>query len=191
MEDTLGITPDEISEAITLVEAELEVFSPEKLLEGAKLVGSEVGVTTLSSGLDTGDRDWLGTDTIRELSAEIQEVTVHPPKPGGQHSLNQQDEPPIDIAMDEIGRWMYLNDREGLVIIAATAVAIFLPGTPLWLIVIGPSGGGKTELLCMFIESEDGFVISKMTRNTLMSGLKDITPGDDLIHTPNPPKGGV
>ena len=88
-------------------------------------------------------------------------------------------------AKEKVGKWMYLSDPEALEIVLATAVAIYLPGDPLWTLLVGPSGGGKTEMLRMFADSDDAEIISKLTPHTLLSGLKDIAPGADLIHTLN------
>jgi hypothetical protein len=80
---------------------------------------------------------------------------------------------------------LHLADREALEIVMATAAAIYLEGDPLWLLVVGPSGGGKTEMLSMFVDHEDTLMASSITKNTLMSGFAAIKEGEDLIYQLN------
>lgn len=112
---------------------------------------------------------------LEKRKMEMEDVTPQ--------SAERSERSPAEVAKETLSKWLYIADPQALDIILATGAAIFLPGDPLWTLVIGPSGGGKTEMINMFSESEDTEVISKLTPNTLMSGLKDIKPGDDLIHT--------
>ena len=88
---------------------------------------------------------------------------------------------PVEAMKAKLSRWLYIGDAEALDMILATAVAIFLKGDPLWTLVVGPSGGGKTELLSIFADSDDAMMLSKLTPHTLLSGLKTVQPGTDLI----------
>ena len=66
-------------------------------------------------------------------------------------------------------------------IVLSTAISIYLWGDPIWLLLIGPSGGGKTELLNLFKDSDDTISISRLTENTLLSGSLDVPSGHDLL----------
>jgi hypothetical protein len=44
-------------------------------------------------------------------------------------------------------RWLYLPDAAALLAVLGTVAANRMGGDPLWLLLIGPPGGGKTELL--------------------------------------------
>ena len=82
---------------------------------------------------------------------------------------------------DEIRKHLYIHDEEALDIVLATAAANFVDGDPVWLLLVGPSGGGKTELLNTFIGSNHCCSISKFTKNTLLSGYTNLAPGNDLL----------
>jgi hypothetical protein len=87
----------------------------------------------------------------------------------------------IDEFHDEIAQHLYIQDEEALDIVLATAAANFIEGDPVWLLLVGPSGGGKTELLNMFQDSKHALTISKFTKNTLLSGFKNLPTGQDLL----------
>src|SRR6266550_1514484 len=53
-------------------------------------------------------------------------------------------------------RWLYLPDARALLAVLGAVSANLLPGDPLWLVVVGPPGGGKTELLNALGELEAG-----------------------------------
>ena len=71
-----------------------------------------------------------------------------------------------------LAEWLEIKDWEAVNIVMAMAAALYLPGDPVWTIVVGPSGGGKTELLMSFTGSEDVQLLSSLTSHTLLSGLQ-------------------
>ena len=87
----------------------------------------------------------------------------------------------IDGVHEEIAQYQLIVDEEALDIVLSVAVANFLPGDPVWLLLVGPPGGGKTELLNMFTESDRSMPISKLTKKTLLSGDINLPQGDDLL----------
>jgi len=70
-----------------------------------------------------------------------------------------------------IQKHLHIRDLEAVEIILATALAIYLPGDPLWLQVVAPPGGTKSEILRAF-QGPKVISISTMTPQTLISGLK-------------------
>ena len=102
-----------------------------------------------------------------------------------QEPAENQGKTPAEQMKARIGKWLHITDPEALEIVMATAISIYLPGDPLWTLLVGPSGGGKTEMLNMFTESEDVFVVSKLTPKTLLSGSLMVPDGEDLIYTLN------
>ena len=91
----------------------------------------------------------------------------------------------IDGVHEELGRCLYIHDEEAVDIVLSTAVANFLPGAPIWLLLVGPSGGGKTALLNMFTDSELSEPISKFTKNTLLSGDMNLPSNSGLLFQMN------
>jgi DNA-binding MarR family transcriptional regulator/energy-coupling factor transporter ATP-binding protein EcfA2 len=81
-----------------------------------------------------------------------------------------------------IGETYLVADPYIVKVMLASAVAQFLPGDPAWLIVVGPSGGGKSEFVNMLSKvawtppgkaPQKVWPISAITANTLISGAKN------------------
>ncbi len=68
-------------------------------------------------------------------------------------------------------RWLHLPDEEALDVLMSVAIAIYLPGDPLWLYYVGPPGATKTEPL-RALTGPRVQTLSTLTPNTLISGLK-------------------
>jgi hypothetical protein len=71
-----------------------------------------------------------------------------------------------------IHKWMYIRDEIPVDIIMATALAALFPGDPLWTLVIGPPGSGKTEII-RSLSGEHVYPLDTLTSKTLVSGLRD------------------
>jgi hypothetical protein len=95
------------------------------------------------------------------------------------------DQSSVDIARgrDEVlqaaRRWLHLPDEEALDVLMSVAIAIYLPGDPLWLYYVGPPGATKTEPL-RALQGPRVHTLSSLTPNTLISGLKGAANGDLL-----------
>ena len=87
----------------------------------------------------------------------------------------------IDRFREKLDQYLLPVDPMAIDIVLSTAIANYLPGDPVWLLLIGPSGGGKTELLNLFKDSDDTISISRLTENTLLSGSLDVPSGHDLL----------
>lgn len=68
-------------------------------------------------------------------------------------------------------KWMILPDEGIIKFLVAFMFANKLDAKALWAIIIGPSGGGKTQLLNAFKILTDIVEISTITPNTLLSGM--------------------
>lgn len=71
----------------------------------------------------------------------------------------------------EIRKWLYIGDGEILDIVLAGMIAEKVGGDPLWLFLIAPPGGSKTELLRSFNNPDYFHHLSDMTSKTLITGL--------------------
>lgn len=72
--------------------------------------------------------------------------------------------------------FLYIDDPDMLDVVFAVRLAIHLPGDPLWLFVIAPPGGSKTEIL-RALKGDDVYTVSTITSHTLVSGMSG---GDKL-----------
>lgn len=70
-----------------------------------------------------------------------------------------------------VSKWMLIEDRGVVKFLCASYLTNKLPTKAVWVFFIGPSGGGKTELLNCLTELEDIFSISSLTPNTFLSGM--------------------
>jgi len=80
------------------------------------------------------------------------------------------------ISYDEyekiIHQWMLIADTGILKLLAAIVIANRLKGhDAVWVMLIGPSGGGKSELLNMMLDVSDIYPVSLITPNTFLSGM--------------------
>jgi hypothetical protein len=67
-------------------------------------------------------------------------------------------------------RWLHLPDTGALDAILATVAANRLDGDPVWLLLVGPPGGGKSELLNAVAQLEDAHPAGTLTEASLLSG---------------------
>ena len=67
-------------------------------------------------------------------------------------------------------RWLHLPDPDVVLVVLAVVVANRMPGDPVWLLVVGPSGGGKTEILQAISGLPDVTVAGVLTEASLLSG---------------------
>lgn len=72
---------------------------------------------------------------------------------------------------NRIRRWMLLADEGVIKFLCAVYIANQLPKDPVWVFLIGPSGGGKTELLNGLMDLPKVYPMSVLTSNTFASGL--------------------
>jgi hypothetical protein len=69
------------------------------------------------------------------------------------------------------GRWLHLTDLVPLLVaLAAVAANLFLEGDPVWLLLVGASGGGKTEILRAMSGLKRVLQAATLTEAALLSG---------------------
>jgi hypothetical protein len=81
----------------------------------------------------------------------------------------------------ELSNWLYLEDLQAIDILYGAVLSHYLSGEPVWLFLIGPPGGTKTELL-RALKGNDFYTISSLTPQTLISGLNSKNEVDLLPH---------
>lgn len=71
-----------------------------------------------------------------------------------------------------IDKWLLVIDSGVVKLLCATIYANMLRSDPVWLFLIAPSSGGKTELLNGLLKNPDCYFLSQLTPNTFLSGFK-------------------
>lgn len=74
--------------------------------------------------------------------------------------------------MDVFHRWLEFDDDDPIDIIMASALAVMFPGDPLWLLVVGAPGAGKTEIVRSFT-GDLIYPLDTLSSRALISGLRD------------------
>src|SRR5438132_1662732 len=71
-----------------------------------------------------------------------------------------------------INKWLLIIDPSVVKLVCALIIANRLPSDPVWLFLLAPSGGGKTELMNGLLKCPDYYPLSQLTPNTFLSGYK-------------------
>jgi hypothetical protein len=137
-------------------------------------------------------RDVLGCFSREELSAAEREAGVPPFTPQGTNgrssSLSDTDDSAVSgekpsMTLQEVvavfQRWLHLPDPGPLYAVLGTYAANRMAGDPLWMMLIGGSGWGKTELLMSLTGLPHVHVASTMTEASLLSGTSRRDKGKD------------
>ena len=87
----------------------------------------------------------------------------------------------------EFEKFMLFEDQGVLSLLIDTVIANQLDADPVWLFLVAPSSGGKSELITSLNDIEVGgqkliFPISDLTTNTFASGQKKIGKETSLLH---------
>lgn len=78
----------------------------------------------------------------------------------------------LDEAKKVISKWLYYKDTNIIDVIAAVIASNSCGSDPIWVILIGGSSSGKTELLRAMDTHEDTVFLDRMTKSTLVTGFK-------------------
>ncbi len=85
---------------------------------------------------------------------------------------------PVSSVREAAVHLLQLSDRSVVDVVLATVIANELEGDPLWLVLVSPPSNGKTEILISATRTPKTFLLSTLTKNTLVSGQRPTEPGD-------------
>jgi len=123
----------------------------EKILDGIILQETGRSVEEIEQGIGGGD-----------FSGEVRET-----KTGQGFSTS----PSFSELVDRIQRF-FIFSRDTIKLLLSVYIANNLEGNPVWLLFVSPPSSGKTELLLLLKKVENCRIISEITPQTLISGVK-------------------
>lgn len=101
---------------------------------------------------------------------------------------NGQKEPRNPIAFktleDTVGKWLLINDKGIIKVLAGTVIANRLSADPVWLFIVTASGGTKTELIRGLANVDGIYPLSDLTPQTFLSGEKGNRRASLLLRLP-------
>ena len=71
-----------------------------------------------------------------------------------------------------IGQFLLLGDGDVVRVVLAVAATQRLVGDPVWLLIVAPSSGSKTEIIMLLQKLPSTEIVSELTEHTLASGMK-------------------
>jgi len=78
-------------------------------------------------------------------------------------------------------KWLFLKSFEPIEVMLATVLSNKLEGDPLWLFLVAPPGGAKTEILSSLGMCKDVYFTSSLTPHSLISGANFAQGGDPSL----------
>ena len=93
---------------------------------------------------------------------------------------------PIDFQTlkQTINKWLLLQDNDIIKVLAGAVIANKLKSDPVWLFIVAPSGGAKTELIRGLNKVENIYSLSDLTAQTFISGEKSNKKASLLFRIP-------
>lgn len=79
--------------------------------------------------------------------------------------------PAVDACVEAFRRYLHLPDPGPVYVALATVVANRRPGDPVWTLLVGPPGCGKTEVLGPLTALPDVWPAATLTEASLLSGV--------------------
>ena len=70
-------------------------------------------------------------------------------------------------------KWMHFEDTDVIDLTMAVPLTKQKKGTPVWIVIIGRSGGGKSQLIRALEKIPDTILLDDLTPNALASGAKE------------------
>jgi hypothetical protein len=129
--------------------------------------------TDTKTGLD----DYLMEHSVDELRRLVKPTSPPPRRTEKQAPPKPQSQPvkpmqpvPLDDALAVFKKWLHLGDTAPIIAVAATVVANLTEGDPVWLLLVSPPSGGKTEILMALVKLPYIVAAATITEASLLSG---------------------
>ena len=91
----------------------------------------------------------------------------------------------IEILEKEVGKVLLLADKGVTKMVVATIIGNRLFDSPIWVLLVAPPSGGKTEMILMVEGLDFIYAVDDLTVNTFASGMKRAGKETSLLHKIN------
>lgn len=88
---------------------------------------------------------------------------------------------------ETLNKWLLIKDENIIKVVAGVVIANRLPTDPVWLFIVAPSGGTKTEFIRGLDKIEGIYPISDLTPQTFLSGERGKKDASLLFRLPDNP----
>jgi DNA-binding MarR family transcriptional regulator len=105
----------------------------------------------------------------RELESVAYESSIEPEQPLGKPAYTGPARA-LGEVVAAFESWLYLPDSTIVLVALGTVAANLLEGSPLWMLLVAPPGGGKTETLGAISSLPDVYPTAVLTEASLLSG---------------------
>lgn len=106
-------------------------------------------------------------------------------RPGTTSTEEQEQRPLTKTTKDDVfkvvKKWLFMKSMDGAEIAMAAMISNKLDGDPLWMFIVAPPGGAKTEILSTFMKCPDSYFTSSLTPHSLISGSAWTSGGDPSL----------
>ena len=87
--------------------------------------------------------------------------------------MTRSSQTPAEIILTVAHKWLELDDEVYPVAVLATALANWMHGQPVWLLIVAPPSSGKTLFIQAYARMKTVYPLSSLTARTFASGLKN------------------
>ena len=115
---------------------------------------------------------------LREVNGAVAPNTATKQTNIAQHSGKRPSQAEVAAAYR---KWLHLSDDESLKIMFGTVLANRLQGDPLWMFMVAPPGGSKSELLMSISRHPSVESTTSLTPHTLVSGAHNMNGADPSL----------
>jgi hypothetical protein len=118
--------------------------------------------------IETRLRPYTRTKSIQ--GTDVQSQNPEPPQNVDARPSAYKEPASLDKVKEVYKKWLFVDDLTGLEVVLATALSSQLEGDPIWLFLVAPSGGAKTETLQSLSLHPLTYLTSSLTPHSLISG---------------------
>jgi len=119
--------------------------------------------TGLQRRFQSHPRKRLTDATGKDTSTNVPETDDRPSQWGGRA-------PTYADVVSVFRKWLFLDSTDAIELMLAVVLSQYMDGSPIWLFIVSPPGGAKTETLTSLARVPNVYMTSSLTAHSLISG---------------------